>query len=91
MHKDDVLLLGVLRAGDGVSGILQVSCTDNIRLTYSQILAGPAFVAVFSVSGVLISVLSDKLKASVSRVVLVGAGAAVFSSGMLCCYLYRQE
>ena len=47
-----------------------------------QILAGPAFVAVFSVSGVFISVLSDKLKASVSRVILVGCGAAVFSAGV---------
>ena len=52
-------------------------------LIYLQILAGPAFVAVFSVSGVLISVLSDKLKASVSRVLLVGIGTAVFSSGIL--------
>jgi len=48
-----------------------------------QILAGPAFVAVFSVSGVLISVLSDKLKASVSRVLLVGIGTAAFSSACL--------
>ena len=47
-----------------------------------QILAGPAFVAVFSVSGVFISVLSDKLKARVSRVILVGSGAAVFSAGV---------
>ena len=47
-----------------------------------QILAGPAFVAVFSVSGVFISVLSDKLKASVSRVILVGSGATVFSAGV---------
>jgi len=48
-----------------------------------QVLAGPAFVAVFSVSGVLISILSDKLKSSVSRVVLVGIGTAVFSSACL--------
>jgi len=48
-----------------------------------QILAGPAFVAVFSVSGVLISILSDKLKASVSRVLLVGIGTAVFSSACM--------
>eukprot|EP00092_Neocalanus_flemingeri_P055973 GFUD01066284.1.p1 GENE.GFUD01066284.1~~GFUD01066284.1.p1 ORF type:complete len:509 (-),score=75.50 GFUD01066284.1:55-1581(-) len=48
-----------------------------------QILAGPAFVAVFSVSGVAISILSDKLKATVSRVLLVGIGTATFSSACL--------
>ena len=45
-------------------------------------LAGPAFIAVFSVSGVLLSVLSDKLSDAVSRVVLVGLGAATFSAGL---------
>jgi len=62
-----------------------VSCSweySGLGIEY-QILAGPAFVAVFSVSGVFISVLSDKLKASVSRVILVGCGAAVFSAACL--------
>jgi len=69
----------------------QKECTETVDCSWEysglgieyQILAGPAFVAVFSVSGVLISVLSDKLKASVSRVLLVGIGTAVFSSACL--------
>ena len=48
-----------------------------------QILAGPAFIAVFSVFGVLVSVLSDRLKSKVSRVVVVGLGTATFSLGCL--------
>lgn len=48
---------------------------------YLKVLAGPAFIAVFSVSGVLLSILSDKLSTAVSRVVLVGLGAAIFSAG----------
>jgi len=48
-----------------------------------QILAGPAFIAMFSISGVLISVMSDKLRSSISRVVLVGIGAATFSTACL--------
>jgi len=80
------------RSSNNCSQILdQKECTRMMYCSWEysglgieyQILAGPAFVAVFSVSGVLISVLSDKLKASVSRVVLVGAGAAVFSSACL--------
>ena len=46
-----------------------------------QLLAGPAFVAVFSVSGVLVAVTADRLRAAVSRVVLVGLGTATFSAG----------
>lgn len=48
-----------------------------------QILAGPAFIAVFSVCGVLVSVLSDRLSNKISRVVLVGLGTATFSLGCL--------
>merc|ERR1712012_1329018 len=48
-----------------------------------QVLAGPAFIAVFSVSGVLLSVMSDQLKHSISRVVLIGLGTATFSSACL--------
>ena len=55
---------------------------ENISLPDSlKVLAGPAFIAVFSISGVLLSVLSDKLSSAVSRVVLVGLGAATFSAG----------
>ena len=39
-----------------------------------QILAGPAFIAVFSVFGVVISILSDRLK-KISRVVLLAVGS----------------
>ena len=46
-----------------------------------QILAGPAFVAVFSFSGVLISVFSDKMKGSVSKAKLLAGGTALFSTG----------
>ena len=48
-----------------------------------QILAGPAFIAVFSVFGVGISILSDRLKNKISRVVLVALGTATFSGGCL--------
>ena len=48
-----------------------------------QILAGPAFIAVFSVCGVLVSVLSDRLGNKISRVLLVGLGTATFSLGCL--------
>jgi len=48
-----------------------------------QILAGPAFIAVFSVLGVLIAILSDRLAGRVSRVVVVGLGTATFSAGCL--------
>ena len=48
---------------------------------YLKALAGPAVIAVVSVSGVLLSILSDKLSTAVSRVVLVGLGAAIFSAG----------
>ena len=48
-----------------------------------QVLAGPAFIAMFSISGVLLSIMADKLKNSVSRVVLVGLGTATFSAGTL--------
>jgi len=69
----------------------QKECTRTVYCSWEysglgieyQILAGPAFVAVFSISGVLISVLSDKLKATVSRVILVGSGTAVFSTACL--------
>jgi len=80
------------RSRDNCSQIQgQKECTETVDCSWEysglgieyQILAGPAFVAVFSVSGVFISVLSDKLKASVSRVLLVGIGTAVFSSACL--------
>ena len=48
-----------------------------------QILAGPAFIAVFSIFGVVISILSDRLKNKISRVVLVALGTATFSGGCL--------
>ena len=48
-----------------------------------QILAGPAFIAVFSVCGVAISMLADRLKTKISRVVLVAVGTATFSGGCL--------
>jgi len=48
-----------------------------------QILAGPAFVAVFSISGVLISVFSDKMKGSVSKAKLLAGGTALFSTACL--------
>lgn len=54
---------------------------------YLKVLAGPAFIAVFSVSGVLLSILSDKLSTAVSRVVLVGLGAATFSAGNITYHL----
>jgi len=47
-----------------------------------QILSGPAFVAIFSTSAVLLSVFSDKYKDSIPRVVMVGAGTAVLASGL---------
>ena len=55
---------------------MNISSSNSLK-----VLAGPAFIAVFSVSGVLLSVLSDKLSTAVSRVVLVGLGAATFSAG----------
>ena len=57
---------------------------DYTGLGYEyQILAGPAFIAVFSVFGVGISILSDRLKNKISRVVLVALGTATFSGGCL--------
>ena len=61
---------------------MMIHTWENISLPDSlKVLAGPAFIAVFSISGVLLSVLSDKLSSAVSRVVLVGLGAATFSAG----------
>jgi len=48
-----------------------------------QILSGPAFVAIFSTSAVLLSVFSDKYKDSIPRVVMVGAGTAVLASACM--------
>ena len=67
------------------------TCKNNSLCTWTysgmgyeyQVLAGPAFIAMFSISGVLLSIMADKLKNSVSRVVLVGLGTATFSAGTL--------
>eukprot|EP00092_Neocalanus_flemingeri_P023794 GFUD01025816.1.p1 GENE.GFUD01025816.1~~GFUD01025816.1.p1 ORF type:complete len:490 (+),score=57.14 GFUD01025816.1:40-1509(+) len=48
-----------------------------------QILAGPAFVAIFSFSSVLLAVFSDQHKHSIPRTVILGAGTAVLSSACL--------
>ena len=63
---------------------MNISSSNSLK-----VLAGPAFIAVFSVSGVLLSVLSDKLSTAVSRVVLVGLGAATFSAGNITYHPYH--
>ena len=46
-------------------------------------LAGPSFVAVFSISAVVLATGSDRLGVLVSRTVVLGCGTLVFSLALL--------
>merc|ERR1712142_811048 len=48
-----------------------------------QVLSGPAFVAIFSTSTVLLSVLSDKYSTAVPRPVFLGAGTSLLAAGCM--------
>lgn len=81
--------LGAAQANCSVS-LDSVTCLDQGCVwdysglgTQYQVLAGPAFVAVFSVSAVLLAVLSDRLSERISRTLVLGLGTLVFSSALL--------
>jgi len=48
-----------------------------------QVLAGPSFVAIFSVSAVVLATTSDRLANRVSRTLILGGGTLVFSLALL--------
>jgi MFS family permease len=71
------------------TGYNETTCTDECYWEYSgsgyeyQILAGPAFIGVFTVSAMLLAVLSDFLHDKLSRTVLLAAGTFTFSAACI--------
>merc|ERR1719189_1115461 len=55
---------------------------SGLGLEY-QVLAGPAFVAVFSVSAVILATTSDRLAGRVPRTLVLGIGTLIFSLALL--------
>ncbi|XP_023322348.1 protein spinster homolog 1 [Eurytemora carolleeae] len=87
-----------LNSNASCTGYNETSCTEEplcyweySGLGYEyQILAGPAFIGVFTVSAMLLAVLSDFLYDKLSRTVLLAAGTFTFSSACILMGLASQ-